>query len=107
MDVSKYVEVGAIIAGENHPRPGCPNGSERHTIYYVTDNGIGIGAKHFSEIFGLFKRLHARDAFGAGAGTGLTVARKLVERHGGKIWLDSLLGKGTTFYFTLACGDQR
>lgn len=107
MDVSKCVEVGAILAGENHPRPGCPKGSERHTIYYVTDNGIGIGAKHFSEIFVLFKRLHARDAFGAGAGTGLTVARKLVERHGGKIWLDSLLGKGTTFYFTLSCGDER
>lgn len=103
----KRVEVGSIAAIESHPRPGCPQGSQQHTIYYVSDNGIGIPAKQFAQIFKLFKRLHGRDEYGGGTGAGLTVARKLVERHHGKLWLDSLPGKGTTFYFTLPGKDER
>jgi two-component system, chemotaxis family, sensor kinase Cph1 len=45
--------------------------------------------------------LHARDTYGGGTGAGLTIVKKIVERHGGRIWLDSILGEGTTFYFTL------
>ncbi len=97
----KRVEVGYIHPGESHQRPGCPKGSNEQTIYYVTDNGIGIHAKHHEQIFKLFKRLHGRDEYGGGTGTGLTVVRKLVERHRGRVWLDSLPGQGTTFYFTL------
>ena len=103
--VPKRIEFGTITAGERHTRPGCPPGSRQHTIYYVADNGIGIEAGYFSQIFKLFKRLHGRDDYGGGTGTGLTVARKLVERHGGKIWLDSLPGSGTTFFFTMPDGD--
>jgi chemotaxis family two-component system sensor kinase Cph1 len=103
----KRIEVGYIAEGEIHPRPGCPQGSEGYTIYTVADNGIGIQAKYFAQIFKLFKRLHGRDEYGGGTGTGLTVVRKMVERHGGKIWLDSRPGNGTTFYFTLPTPEAR
>ena len=103
--VPKRVEIGMIGPGELHSRPCCPPSLQHHTIYYVSDNGIGIPASYFSHIFKLFKRLHGRDEYGGGTGTGLTVVRKLVERHGGKIWLDSVTGGGTTFYFTLPIGD--
>ena len=101
----KRIEIGSINPDEVHSRSGCPQGSDRHTIYYVSDNGIGIDPKYFSHIFKLFKRLHGQDDYGGGTGTGLTLVRKLVERHGGKVWLTSVLGKGTTFYFTLPHGE--
>ena len=103
--VQKRIEIGTIDAVDVHTRPGCPPGSEKNRIYYVADNGIGIPPGYFSQIFKIFKRLHGRDEYGGGIGTGLTMARKLVERHGGKIWLDSLPGAGTTFYFTLPLGE--
>ncbi len=70
-------------------------------VYYVRDNGIGIHEKHRNKIFMIFKRLHSRDKYGGGTGAGLTIVKKIIERHGGMIWLDSEVGKGTTFYFTL------
>ena len=76
----------------------------QQTIYYVRDNGIGIAVRHRAQVFGIFKRLHTRDAFGGGSGAGLTIARRLVERHGGLLWLTSELGEGSTFFFTLAAG---
>ena len=101
----KRVEVGYIAPSENHPRPDCPQGSAGHTIYYVADNGIGIAAKHFKQIFKLFKRLHGRDDFGGGAGAGLTIVQKVVEQHRGRVWLESVEGTGATFYFTLPCEE--
>ena len=95
------IEVGYIRPDEDHPRPGCPEGSAGQCIYYVADNGIGIQAANFEHIFRMFKRLHARDEYGGGPGAGLTLVRKLVERHGGEVWLESLPGLGSTFYFTL------
>ena len=100
---TKYqIEVGYIQAEENHPRPGCPAGLEDEMIYYVADDGIGIEEKHFMQIFKLFKRLHGKDAYGGGTGAGLTIVRKLIERHHGQIWIDSQPGQGATFYFTLS-----
>jgi len=78
--------------------------TRRPVVFHVKDNGIGIPQKHYDAVFRIFKRLHGRDEFGGGTGAGLTIARKIVERHGGRIWLDSLPGEGTTVYFTLT-GD--
>lgn len=69
--------------------------------FYVRDNGIGIQEKHHEAIFRIFKRLHGRDKFGGGTGAGLTIVKKIVERHNGRIWVDSTIGEGTTIHFTL------
>ena len=71
-------------------------------VFYVRDNGIGIAPEHLEAIFQIFRRLHTRDAFGGGAGAGLTIVRRTIERHGGQIWVESTPGAGSTFYFTLA-----
>lgn len=74
------------------------------TRYFIKDNGIDIEAEFHEEIFHIFKRLNEEDDDKKGTGAGLTFVRKIVDRHGGRIWLESELGKGTTFYFTLTAG---
>jgi light-regulated signal transduction histidine kinase (bacteriophytochrome) len=71
-------------------------------VFYVRDNGIGIREKHLDAVFRIFKRLHARDQFGGGTGAGLAIVKKIIERHEGRIWIESNYGEGSTFYFTLA-----
>jgi light-regulated signal transduction histidine kinase (bacteriophytochrome) len=73
-----------------------------HPIYYVQDNGIGISPEHQDVIFRIFKRLHPPQKFGGGTGAGLTIVKKIIERHGGKISIQSNLGEGARFQFTLA-----
>jgi signal transduction histidine kinase len=68
-------------------------------VFSVTDNGIGIDPKHADRIFGVFKRVH-NDVY-PGAGMGLPISRRIIERHGGTISVDSHLGQGATFSFTL------
>jgi signal transduction histidine kinase len=74
--------------------------------YYVRDNGIGIEAADQQLIFQMFRRVHQGEDFGGGTGIGLTLTRKIVERHGGRIWVRSEPGEGSSFYFTLAPGDE-
>lgn len=89
----KWIEVGAMQDGAGSP-----------PVFYVRDNGIGIPDKHHDAVFRIFKRLHGRDKFGGGTGAGLTIVKKIVERHHGRIWLESAPGEGTTFFFTLQEG---
>lgn len=81
------------------------DGDNSTTTFYVRDNGIGIEAKHAERVFMMFKRLHARDAYGGGSGAGLAIVKKLVEQHHGHSWFTSGIGIGTSFFFTLAVSE--
>ena len=91
-----WVEVGCVDAGIGD------GNAARSPVLYVKDNGIGIPEQHRDAVFRIFRRLHGREAFGGGVGAGLTIVKKIIERHGGRIWIDSTEGEGTTFFFTLA-----
>lgn len=90
----KYIEIG-------YKEPASKTGNAGPTIFYVRDNGIGMGEKYYEVIFRIFKRLYSCDKFGGGTGTGLAIVKRIVERHGGRIWVESTPGVGSTFHFTL------
>ncbi len=96
--------VGNAIKFNDKPRPrveiGYAEYSGEQWQFYVRDNGIGIESEYFEKIFKIFERLQPREEY-EGNGAGLTIVKKIVEHHGGKVWLESVLDEGTTFYFTL------
>lgn len=74
--------------------------SDKFNQISVADNGIGINSQYFEQIFVIFKRLHTRDKY-PGSGLGLSLCKKIIERHGGQLWTESEEGKGTTFFFNI------
>ena len=80
------------------------NGDGGQWLFSVKDNGVGIEPQYAEKIFGIFRCLQPRDK-STGSGMGLAICRKIVTRHEGRIWVESALGEGATFYFTLP-GDR-
>jgi light-regulated signal transduction histidine kinase (bacteriophytochrome) len=90
-----------FIAPETKPRLQIlAHPSENYWIFEVKDNGIGIKQENLEQIFDAFRRLHSNVEY-SGNGIGLATCKKIVALHGGKIWVESIFGQGTTFYFTL------
>lgn len=99
--------IGNAVKFHGPEPPRVAVSAQKHNgewIFAVRDNGIGIDPRYFDRIFTIFQQVHGKKEY-PGTGIGLAVCKKIVERHGGRMWVESEDGKGTTFFFTLAARD--
>jgi signal transduction histidine kinase len=94
------------FCGEQPPRIQVAAVQEGgHWQFAVRDQGIGLEPKHAARIFQVFQRLHTRSTY-PGTGIGLAICKRIIEQHGGRIWVESELGQGATFFFTLPAAPE-